>query len=631
MRYFIHLTRRADGYAATIHQGNPALGRTAAGLALGPEAPVRIREREVPLGEVARALAAYDNRALAALYDEHGQFAIGHHLYRQLFGDAPPESFRQHPDDPVDLRIVADDEEIPRLPWALLAHKGVFLVAAGWSITLASTGRLRAVELPAAPRLLLVAPEPADQQRTRAEAHLEELEFLLSLHDRALSGERVRRVRTWAELREALPAFEPDLIYYYGHGRGDSHRAVLAFADELGRLDERPVADLAQLIGALPRPPLLVYLNCCSGDAGGFLGAGWQIGQRVPAVLANRTLVEIDAAQAQAIVFWRTLLVERRAPHLALASLYGKVTERGLSFRDARWLTPVLYCHYDGWAAPPLQRAEQAPRDPHWHLKLDRVVQFSIVSAQTRQMLRERRPRSLAYIWYGEPGQGVDRFHTRLQVELETDPPQGAQIVVVRPEWPPVFDLPRDYEAMLVEAFEGVPLRSVSASLKARARGGPQQPVILYVRHRPVRGDAKDVVNPYKLRSYLQWWDQVFVPRLAGPHHALLTIPFEVERPARFRAAVLEGARLRDLELGHTIFRLLDEMERLALSDLLDFLQMHEIRLPRAARERVLQAILTRTGGHYDQTVSELRRIVESVIHADDAPQPASDAPILDY
>jgi hypothetical protein len=81
-------------------------------------------------------------------------------------------------------------------------------------------------------------------------------------------------------------------------------------------------------------------------------------------------------------------------------------------------MTPVFHCHYDQWKANHPKPASRLERDPHWSLKLDRVRQFGQVFYQTSQMLQEHKPRSLAYIWYGQEGQGVDLFHKRLKFEL---------------------------------------------------------------------------------------------------------------------------------------------------------------------------------------------------------------------
>jgi hypothetical protein len=47
-------------------------------------------------------------------------------------------------------------------------------------------------------------------------------------------------------------------------------------------------------------------------------------------------------------------------------------------------------------------------------------------------------------------------------------------------------------------------------------------------------------------------------------------------------------------------YDLLDEMEHLAKKDLLDFLKTHNIKLPQSRQDKVLEAILKETGGHYE-------------------------------
>jgi hypothetical protein len=632
MRYFVEISRQGDGYSALAHQGNLGFGRSTLASGLGSATTLAISGRSYTLQQISTALSEYRLRELGAIYDERGQIEIGQHLYRQIFGEVRPDSFRQQSGDSVDLRIITDDEHIMALPWGLLAHQGLFLAATGWSITMARSVTVPDVTITDRPRVLIVAPEPAGL-KTRAADHLEKLEYRLALSDHRLTSEQnLRHVTTWDACCSMLKSFQPDILYYYGHGVGDQGRARLIFADQNGRKVEKPITDLAQLLRELPTPPRLVYLNCCGGDAGGFLGAGRQIGQVVPAVIANRTVAHTDAAQVQALAILQSILVDGRPPHVALSEINGRLTELGMSFSDARWLTPVLYSNYRTWTAPAAQRADDAIRDPHWHLKLDRVGQFGTVAFQTRQMLRERHPRSLAYVWYGKAGQGIDMFHKRLGVELRADLASHAQLLEVRPEWPMQLDNPgRSFSDMMTEAFEVQDLKAISSSIREQTHASASRIAVIYVRHQPVR--LKSVLNPSTLKAYLQWWDGTFAPLLNNHQHVLLTISFEVDNPASFRDILLNRVGLYEIEFNHTIFRLLDEMERLALKDLFDFLQIHNIRLPRSHKDRILQEILEKTGGHYEQTISELRRLVERALDAASThDQPAhSEADIFDY
>jgi hypothetical protein len=71
-------------------------------------------------------------------------------------------------------------------------------------------------------------------------------------------------------------------------------------------------------------------------------------------------------------------------------------------------------------------------------------------------------------------------------------------------------------------------------------------------------------------------------------------------------------------------------MERVGLKDLFEFLQTHNIRLPRSRRDRILEDILERTDGHYEQTVGELRQWVNRALdHPEE--QVAADGDDGDY
>lgn len=542
-------TQRA--YTGSIHQGNPTIAKSLPALKLSPDDEVTIKEQTYSLGELVQALIKFNRTDLEIAFEERGQLEIGHYLYQQIFGDIHSSDLKPSPDDQVDLRIVTDDEHIASLPWVLLAHQGLFLTAAGWSVSLARTSQRRVCHLPASPKMLVVAPEPVNVEKTKAKTHLEMLEYRLSLYDHHLSvGDNIRVAATWDEYRRLLPEFTPHIVYYYGHGEGDQYQSRLVFAtgNQKQRID-KPIADFAQCLHELAEPPSLVYLNCCSGNAGGFLGAGWQLGAFIPAVITNRTVTYIDAAQAQALALWQSILLDGRPPHVAMTEMRSKLADLNLSFQDARWMTPVIHCDYSEWNSTPPQRIDPLVHDPHWHLKLDRVAQFGTTAFQTRQMLREYRPRTLAYVWYGQKGQGIDLFHKRLRIELQDDLDTQAHFYEVRPEWPMDYAEPnRSFADMLTEAFDVHALQDIPRSIRSYTRGAVGRQTLVYVRHQPVK--SKHTLNPRLLKAYLTWWDQVFAPLLQERCYALLTISFEVNNPIKFRQALLDGEKLYDLDLG---------------------------------------------------------------------------------
>jgi hypothetical protein len=351
-------------------------------------------------------------------------------------------------------------------------------------------------------------------------------------------------------------------------------------------------------------------MNCCQGDTGGFLGIGRQLEDFIPAVLTNRTVASVEAAQAQAIAFWENVLLKGVTPHKAVAALYGNLGELNVTTADTRWMTPVFYAHYESWQSHPPRPPGRLEHDPHWHLKIDRVTQFGTVSLLTRQMLRERKPRSLAFVWYGTAGQGIEIFHQRLNVELQEDL-SDTFVYEVRPAWPLELANPhRSFQDMMLEVFDVDYPEDIPTHIRSKTRGTFGKQTLVYVRHQPVT--SAKVINPKTLKIYLEWWNVVFVPLLRETQtYVLLGVSFIVKNPPKFRALILDKERVEDLYLEDTVFRLLDEMEEVALRDLLDFLRTHNIRLPIKRRDKVLQQILEKTEGHYEKTIVELKDLVE--------------------
>lgn len=500
-RYIVELTYRDDRYSGTAYHSGHTRARDIADLQLGPDTEIAIKGQPYRLDALVDALIGYHANDLQTAYDERGQLEIGRHLYHQLFGDLDMAERQRLRANELDLRIVTEDEHIARLPWVLLADSNVFLSATGWSVALARTVCDDLYELPPSPRILVAAPQPVGVEATRAEPHLEALELMLSGADpRHVRGHFLHVVTTWEACVREVEVFQPHLVYYYGHGVGDRHTSRLVFASEPGnQRRDVPVIDVATHLRQMPGgPPLLVYVNCCLGDAGGLLGAGQAFGDAVPAVISNRTVAHIDTAQAQAMAFWRRVLLDGAAPHTAVAEIRRGMVSMGLTLSNERWMTPVLHSHYGTWVANPPQPASRLERDPHWRHKLDRVRQFGQVFYLTSQMLLEQRPRSLAYVWYGQPGQGVDLFHQRLTVELQeklTDTP----LIEVLPEWPLVPSW-EAFEAMMLDAFEVVALDHIPGRIRERTRGVSRRQALVYVRHAPVQSSR--VINPPVLKSY---------------------------------------------------------------------------------------------------------------------------------
>ncbi len=612
MRYFVEINKTGKDYTVSIHQGNPNKARIFSDASLGPEAEITIKNNNFKLDDLIQALIKYNSNDLELAFDERGQVETGQYLYSQTIGRLNQNELTQlHNENETEIRIIAHDEHIARLPWVLLARKGIFLCAAGWSVSLSTKNQTTDFELPPSPKILLIAPQPSNIAKTHAEIHLEKLENLLSEKDHLLSlGKNLRLALTWEEFTKLVKTFKPQVVYYYGHGEGNTDNARLLFAsNEKHKLAEKPFTDFALCLRNMENPPHLAYINCCQGDTAGFLSAGMQLGDFIPAVITNRTVARIDAAQSQAMALWEDILLKGIAPHKAVANLYSRITDLDLSTTDVRWMTPVIHCHYGNWKANPPKPPDRIIHDSFWHLKIDRVTQFGTVATQTRQMLRERKPPSLAFVWYGQQGMGMETFHQRLNIELREDL-ANTHVHEVRPEWPADLHTPyRSFSDMFAEVFEVSSLEDIPARIRSKTHGAFGKQTLVYVRHQPVK--STKLINPKSLKIYLEWWDSVFAPLLEQNQFALLGISFVVKNPPKFQSVIMEKEQIEYLDFNNTVFRLLDEMEKIARRDLLDFIRTHNIRLPIKRRDQVLERILEKTGGIYEKTVEELKNLVE--------------------
>jgi len=593
-------------------------------LQFNPDSPLRIKDQDhllqEPLDVLVKDGGGTPNAALEFFFDEQGQFELGAYLYRQLFAGLTSDEERAlERADLVDLVIVTSDPFAARLPWVLLVRKNHFLAAGRWSIALAAGGDVlaRSCELPASPKLLVVCPNPHTAQfpDTQADEHLQELEAALRARDPLLAqGRRMLVARTWDECRQLLRQQQPEVLYYYGHGEGDAAKSRLIFLDSKGRPRPVPVAELAHCLSELPLKPLVAYVNCCHGDAGGALNVGGQLAEIIPAVVTNRTVAFLTQARAQAKRFWEETLLFATAPHDAVRQLYGLIDEPEFTLRNPRWMTPVFYRGYGVWKATPVRDASVI-LDPYWREKIDREHQFGMAFAQTTRMLRDERPRGVAFVWFGTEHDGMERFHERLKVDLGDMLPEGVKLIEYRPHWPPEmraaepdFDPVPSFREMLAQAFDVRALDDVASRVR-RQVGADARKTLVYIRHQVIT--RPDDINGWLLRQYLLWWDRQLGTMLAPGQFCLLGISYQSQNPLQFADVVHSRLELECLPYQHGLCRILPPLGRIEEVHLRDFVRTHKITIPEEGRSELLRGILQRTEGRYDAVIRELEGLVE--------------------
>ena len=581
-------------------------------LKLAPDDVVKIPslrpphdEVEYTLRDLCQALIGFDAKNLHVAFEERGQICLGQHLWDETIGRLN----RYESTADVDLRIITGDEHLGRLPWPLLARRGIFAVNKGWTVSLTSTpDHLPNVELPSSPKLLMVIPQPAQCRQTEGVEHRDELKRLLeSVAPRMADPDHFHVVTTWEAYVRETGRNRYDIIYYYGHGGGNAMKSRLVFEAAGNEPRRTPMRDFAECMRKMETK--LVYVNCCSGDAGGLLGAGRQLSGVTPCVVTNRTVASVSVARAQAMAFWRAVLLDGVSPHLAVARNYQSLGELNLNSTSPHWFTPVIHANYDVWKAYPPRAVKEY--DKHWKLDLDRFDQFGRVVIKTQDMLEERSPRALAFLWYGDEGQGMERFHERLEVRLERRL-QNAHVVEWRIGWPERYATSgvrafseRAFEEKLLEAFDVGSLEEINGRVAKRA-GNNKALIVLNHPH----ADKSDVMDPQRLLPYLHWWNQTVLRKLNDDAHSyVLGFSFRAKNAEKFRGALTQLG-YDDLTLEKIHVEPLPPLENIKRHDLLDFLQRHKIFVPPKDKDRLLDYILDRTKGRYEATLLELETLV---------------------
>jgi hypothetical protein len=575
-------------------------------LELAPASLVKVKEEAFSFSALVEALTSYHPDDIEKVFDPRGQLDQGRHLFQQVFqkgGRAAYGALRQNGE--VELRVVTLDEHLLRLPWVLLADEQGFLSQRDWAVTLAASRKGSDCELPPDPRMLIVAPDPMDQRdRTQAEEHLAELNWLLSAGGTRASWERsVRTVASWDEFRRTVSEFQPEVVYYYGHGEGSLDDSGLLFAAPNGQSERVSITRFANCLeGAPSDPPLLVYVNCCRGDSGGLLGAGIQLRRFVPAVVSNRTIVTVAAARLFGREFWRRVLLEGASPHAAIAGVHRKLYRHDELVDYLDWMTPVLHASYNDWESPPLDQGASAA-EPYLEERFDRIEQISPVTMWTGRMIKDGRPPSYAYLWFGEKEQGPDLFHDRLVAELKAMP--GVDCLQdLNPDWPPeLVNSSRSFEHMYARAFDVDRLDLIPAQIRTRlTRSGKGRSCVIYLRHPVIDLTASSsdlVINIDIVTRCLQWWESHVAKYFAPPVFSILSIGFLVENAVAFGQTLQDLCAPPRLVLPSTPVWVLPPLGDVTRSQIFQFLLQSDVGIPSNDYASITEQLLRETAGKY--------------------------------
>ena len=354
------------------------------------------------------------------------------------------------PSDISEMWIKTTDPFLAGLPWALARTPNWEPPAArGIPVAVAVGGALEVAGLPANPTMLIAAPEPEGQRSTGAAEHVAELR-------RVLGGDIVAHANceilpvvptTVNALTAEVQKHRPDVLYFYGHGTltdsrgrvdGELRLLMQKTAEAMDGEEPWSISKLADIIGERNRDaPSLVYLNCCWGGAPGPLGGAIQIGERVHALIANRTSSIMAIARDQAVAILSRILGQNVPPHEALAQVAqrarsgGGVTPRGVG-DEPWWLTPTIFANYKRWN--PLNSPRRVNRlfTPRETLGLDRTAHWGEVEPR----LRETKQPVVVLVWCGSETDGVQALADRLHDEIVSTKDRVRRLVYRPVVWP---------------------------------------------------------------------------------------------------------------------------------------------------------------------------------------------------
>ena len=603
IQYFVEIAWQDNEYQAKIHQGNPNYSIIRS-LSIEPQQNLPIKESSILFKKLVHEMISIDITWHRKWFDEQAQYEIGHYFYKQLFGNHTVKSIQQNCKI-VDIRIITDDPHIAWMPWMLLAQDGIFLYTLGWSIIFSHSYHLTPCQLPIYPKILIAAPQPSDLDPTDSEQHITALNNLLySFDSRYTQGIFLKITHTWEIFEEALRQFQPHIVYYYGYGIGNHYFPKLVFNDVLNNRIDKPISDIISLIQSLKQPPIMAYMNCCNGKSDSFLSLGVQLAHRIPVVVVNRTDSHESIAHSMGLSFWEDIIIHGMSPHEAILNIRMRVGEE-LRSCDTRWIIPFLHCQYDQWNKACPNQNVRLDINPHWRLKIHDFKALCQIKQQVSHMIMGQQPyRTLVYLLYGQPNQGIDMLQHRIIIDLQEKYPL-LNIVMIQPEWPPDHeDCDQSFTHMINAATQIPSLDCMNQFIQQVPNRIPDQPLLIFIRH--MTHTSINRCHPTYIQSYLEWLDLTIAKRLPDRVYLLVGLSFEDVTLQKFRQVYHEYDDLKQITLNHSQFLFLEELDKITRKDIITFLKNHHIQIPKDWVEDFTDRLIKKTNDVYEKIIDEL-------------------------
>lgn len=614
-RLFVRLRRDNQNYFCQISDRRSNINLDKFKVDLSPDAEI---EPGLSLGKSIEMLRGGDVTAMNNFFSLPNQVGIGNYLYQQIFD----KWLNRQPGQRIstDICIISEDPYLNQIPWVLLADNGIFLSSTGWRIFLSPFTPNQSITFGAFPRTLIILPNPDSDPwpDTRASDHLEQLKNLLqSVADDLVSDFYLRVITTWQELEAAAKDFQPNVIYYYGHGEFEKSVSRLIFQDPKKGFMSKSVIDFARQLQQFPAAPHIVYLNCCSGDTAGWLGAGNQLSELVPAVIANRTTAYAKSSQDIALGFLVDVLKNNRDPIRALHHSTARQSQESI-----RSISPVCYANFEHWESMPTKVEPIRQRDSDWLITLDRTEQCERLIYNILEMIKYKKPRSLGFFWYGENGEGIDLFHQRFRKEISKHL-REISLKDKTVEWPAITqDIVKSFEELFCQTFEIKELNLLQGRFSTIQPHVSGRTRIFLIDHPPFDIEsAGNHMTPQILSTYLQWVANRLLHCFPKDVYILLGMSFIVPPDKWERFEEKTETVLQDAQTDQFVPLFLPRLKKLKSSDLSKFIRTHEIPIDGRKMSQVIKKVLEETGGNYEKTIEILKDIEHNwFLYIDKAP-----------
>lgn len=302
----------------------------------------------------------------------------------------------------INARIVATDRVLAALPWRLTRSGNVRLTSSlgQWTFEVArSVAGEGIITFNSPPRVLVIAPE-AGEPELPVDDHIDRLQGRLTKYDDRYREDPFWVVaRTEAGIREACN-HDPDVIYYFGHGR-------YVKGAPCAQLDDG-FYPFAELIEYCDTTPQIVYLNGCWSGGSGWHQTGPALTARVPLVLTHPTTACAGPAGEQALEWWDAVIGQGAHPIAVLAASAN--ARRSLA---SEYSMLAAYTRFKRWTPGRALERRTAPI----HATLDRLPQRHPTVAEFERVTRIGR-RVCVLVGSGTPENRPERLADLLQEHL---------------------------------------------------------------------------------------------------------------------------------------------------------------------------------------------------------------------